>query len=111
MTRIYAGWNFRKAQEVERGQEIQEGKARCPGAQEERDEEGDPREEKKETGAKARACSGRPVAAGLGRFRWQDRKSLDHHRRRQRHRADHLCAVQIGARARSRVCRVSRLQR
>ena len=49
--------------------------------------QGDAREEEKETGAKARACSGRTVAAGLGRFRPQDRKSLDHHRRRQRHRA------------------------
>jgi hypothetical protein len=69
-----------------------------PGAQEEGDEESDTREEEKETGAKARACSGRSVAAGLGRFRRQDRKSLDHHRRRQRHH--HLCAVQIRARAR-----------
>jgi hypothetical protein len=45
--------------EFERGQEIQEGKARCPSAQEEGDEKGDAGEKEKETGAKARARSDR----------------------------------------------------
>ena len=39
---------------------IQESKARCTGPQEEGDEESDPGEEEKETGAKASARSGGP---------------------------------------------------
>jgi hypothetical protein len=82
---------------VEHGEEIQEGKTRCPSAHEEKDEGGAKketgakarsgrsialgglrrREEGKETGAKARVPSGRPI--GLGGLRWQDRGSLGHH--------------------------------
>ena len=61
---------------VEHGEEIQEGKARCPGTQEEKDDEGDAGEEEKETGVKARARSNRSVAAALGRFRRQDQRSI-----------------------------------
>ena len=51
--------------EVESGEEIQEGKARCPAAQEERDEEGDAGDEEDEEGdaggeekeASAKACA------------------------------------------------------
>ena len=55
--------------EVESGEEIQEGKARCPAAQEERDEDGDASEKEKEASAKAR--SDRSVAA-VGKFGRQD---------------------------------------
>jgi hypothetical protein len=82
---------------VEHGEEIQEGKAQCIGAHEEKDEEDDAeketgakaharfsqsislggvrgREEGKETRAEASARSGRSI--GLGGLRWQDRQSL-----------------------------------
>jgi hypothetical protein len=55
-------------------EEIQEGKARCPNAQEEEDEEGDAGEEEnrdEETGAKARAHYARSGTAA-GKFRRQD---------------------------------------
>ena len=77
---------FLTDREVECGEEIQEGKARRPSAQEEGDEEGDAGEEEKETGAKARARSDRSVAVAW-KFRRQDRRSIDHHPRQQRHRA------------------------
>ena len=60
-------------------EEIQEGKTRCPGAQEEGDEEGDAGEEgnhREETGDKTRARSDSSDAAD-GKFRRQDRRSID----------------------------------
>ena len=83
---------FLNRSEVERGEEIQESKARCPGPQEEGDEESDSGEEEKETGAKASARSGGSVAAARGRFRRQDRRSIDPHRRQQ-HLSTNLCAA------------------
>jgi hypothetical protein len=49
---------------VEHGEEIQEGKAQCLGAHEEKDEEGDA---EKETGANAHARSNQSI--GLGGLR------------------------------------------
>ena len=57
--------------EVESGEEIQEGKARCPAAQEERDEEGDAGDEGKEASAKARARSDGSIVT-VGKFGRQD---------------------------------------
>jgi len=67
---------FKPIGRIERGEEIQESKARCPGPQEEGDEESDSGEEEKETGVKARSRSNRSVAAALGRFRRQDQRSI-----------------------------------
>jgi len=76
-------WTDREAdygEEAEgESEEIQEGKTRCPGAQEEGDEEGDASEEEnrgKEAGAKARARSD-SSDANLRKFRRQDRRSID----------------------------------
>ena len=75
---VVAYWHiFKPNREIERGEEIQESKARCPGPQEEGDEESDSGEEEKETSAKASARSGGSVAAARGRFRRQDRRSID----------------------------------
>ena len=68
---------FKPIGRIERGEEIQESKARCTGPQEEGDEESDPGEEEKETGPKASARSGGSVAAARGRFRRQERRSID----------------------------------
>jgi hypothetical protein len=51
-------------------------KARYPGTQKEGDDEGNAGEEEKETSVKARARSGRSVAAALGGFRRQDQRSI-----------------------------------
>ena len=83
---------FKQIGRIERGEEIQESKARCPGPQEEGDEESDSGEEEKEASAKASARSGGSVAAARGRFRRQDRRSIDPHRRQQ-HLSTNLCAA------------------
>ena len=81
---------FFNRSEVERGEEIQEGKTQCPGAQEEGDEEGEAGQEGKgqKTRAEAHPSSDGSitVSSGTADPRWHDRRSINRHRRQQRPR-------------------------
>jgi hypothetical protein len=82
---------FLTDREVERGEEIQEVKTQCPGAQEEWDEEGEAGQEGKGQKTRAEAHPGSDgsitVSSGTADPRWHDRRSVNRHRRQQRHRA------------------------
>jgi hypothetical protein len=75
----------RTDRELNRGEETQEGKARCLGAQEDK-EGGEEENRDKKSGAKARAHHARFVAAAE-RFGRQDRRSIDHPAGSNAHRA------------------------
>jgi hypothetical protein len=74
--------------DVKRGEEIQDGEAQCPRAQEERDEG------EKETSAKARARSDRSVAASLGRFRRHEEGDASEEEKETGARAGSLAAAE-----------------
>ena len=90
---------FLTDREVERGEEIQEGKTQCPGAQEEWDEEGEAGQEGKGQKTHAEAHPGSDgsiaVSSGTADSRWHDRRSVNRHAGSSATAHHQLCASRL----------------